>query len=213
MKKTYEVEILNHGEYIDGYHQCNVNISIDSDDFNEMLLLVASLNHMKTAAKFNLDEQGKDDNGLTIRVFADDEVVFESIAALETYMMKHKVEAWLDYGNETYITVNSIRYHGKVVAGMIPKEHKPYVIKKDINLRKGTVITTYCDIFHTVHQYILVKDANIEERPYRLVGISGGYTIQAGFNATNPNDAIHYLEALGLSIVSIEDPGKYHVNK
>lgn len=212
MKKSYKLEILDNGKSIDGFHQGYINISIDPDDYNDMLLLVSSLTSMLVEAEVKLNSQGKDSLGLTLRVFSNDGVLFESITALDSYKMNRKIKSWFDSSMSTYITVNGIRYHGELIEGMIPEETKlnPLKVKEEIKLSKGSIITTIRDKYNTVHQYMLVKDGNKDPRPYRLISLTGGYTILVGFSSLKAIDALRFIENMGMRIVGIEDPRKSH---
>lgn len=74
-------------------------------------------------------------------------------------------------------------------------------------LKKGSIITTYkFDYDAGMFQYMLVRDAEPHNVPYRLLSLSG-LNIMANFASHNPMDAITYLEDMHkMTILNVKQP-------
>lgn len=76
-------------------------------------------------------------------------------------------------------------------------------------LTNGSIITTIRPAYNnTVHRYMLVKDASLVDRPYRLISLDGG-TILSAYCSSDPTSALSHLKGMGLVPVAIQNPGRH----
>lgn len=121
MKKEYTIEILSVGERIKGLKPSPILFCVDKENFNDMLLLIEYVTELLTDADFTMDSIGFPAPD-SLRVFADEDVLFDSLQSFEAYKKKHKIQAWMNSSFRTFITVNDIPYSGELLKGMVPNE-------------------------------------------------------------------------------------------
>lgn len=111
LKKEYHIEIR-----VDGilYGDTPPTFIMDKSKnvFNQMLMLVERVVALLEDAEFI-------DDVTHLRIYSDEDVLFESLDSFYTYMVKHKIEGFLEGDLSTYIVVNGFRYRGQVLEEMI----------------------------------------------------------------------------------------------
>lgn len=116
MRREYKIEMFSNGLNIKGFEP--TLLAIDKEEFKDMLILAEYTTEVLSEADFLLDEAGKPTmDGL--RIYADEDVLFDSLQSFEDFKKKHKIEAWMNNSFSTFITINGIRYYGEIEEGMI----------------------------------------------------------------------------------------------
>ncbi|WP_019156902.1 hypothetical protein [Robertmurraya massiliosenegalensis] len=119
MEKKYVIEIAIQGKQITEMKGAYL-FSLDKDDFNKMVQLCDLISSLMFEADYCVNDlMGLDSNEITLKVYSEDEVLFESNEAFMDYKNKYRIESRIrsDFSLVTY--VNDIRYYGQIYEGML----------------------------------------------------------------------------------------------
>ncbi|USK62250.1 hypothetical protein [Peribacillus asahii] len=160
MKVNYIVEILSEGKEIEGFGYSNSVFSVDKENFNDMLLLVDFITTAMTELDSVIDEKVGNVPLVTLRIYSEGHVLFESLKAFNDYLQEKHIQSWVDSSFKTYITVNGIKYQGEVEKGMVTS-----------GMDEKQVV-------HKMYKVLLASCGNVDygENPFRPVpGIKDGW--------------------------------------
>lgn len=113
MKKAYLIDIRCDRKIIEKMEKELYSFSIDKNDLNEMVWITGVVSYLLFEA------QCVTTGDITLKVYSEDDVLFDSIEALEKYMRSRQIEHCLSSNLCVVTYVNKIKYYGSIEDEML----------------------------------------------------------------------------------------------